>query len=191
MNTYSLELMHEWSKSEKANYNHEYYQRNKEYWKRWYRDGKGGVKKIETAAADANRKEAAIGRLESSMPSFVGANGPMKPNDTFGNRILSDRKRRMDALAGDVAMIRGTAEAMNNRGRAPYATSHEVAGDIVRNMRQAEQTKAKKQNQVSALNASYNLAKSKGAEKVNKLKAFKKEVINSGINFIDNWMKGR
>ena len=56
------ELYHKWTDAMKANYNREYYQKHKEWWKTKYADFTGGVKR-----AAANAKETVKGETPQSL----------------------------------------------------------------------------------------------------------------------------
>jgi hypothetical protein len=61
MNEYSRELMH-MTTSEKADYNRRYYQRNKQYWKDYYKTGHGiGRKPGALSGVDQDYRDTAVG----------------------------------------------------------------------------------------------------------------------------------
>lgn len=97
------ELYHKWTDAVKANYNREYYQKHKDWWKTKYADFTGGVKR-----AAANAKETVKGETPQSLwksgARDIQKNLPeLKKGISSNAKTLAERAKRKTSEAIDEA----------------------------------------------------------------------------------------
>lgn len=123
MNEYSKELMH-MTTSEKADYNRRYYQRNKQYWKDYYKTGHGRGRSTAVLSGTRNNgktldNERHEDRVLEYTDKFVTARKQHNYKDAAMYRKL------IDMNAGDIETDSATRDAARNGANRPRTVNIE------------------------------------------------------------------
>lgn len=206
-NSRSLELCHAWGKQQKADYNRDYYAKNKEYWVKYYKNRNHGELNPERGMLEnAKRRRdeyletagyAQGGKEAHNALADAGIN-PEKNREYYRQyaEVERDRRNRAHAAEGDVALALNNMYERKNRGPSPQVESGSYskkrdnarAGDAARiqadhgvpNNTPYASVKTKKSNPIKNATSSYTSAYKAGASTIAK----------AGKDFVKTWMSG-
>lgn len=169
-----MELVHSWSKEQKAAYNRDYYQKHKDYWKKHGDNTSARLSYIDEryAGLKGEKKQAE----QEYMDYIAGKYGPPDRYtawEKYQNALNAGKNTevRRQMLEGDMAMVRGTARAHQKMETQRYP-------QVMYNFK--EQRKLKVKNFVKGIVNKVKTAASTAGHKVT----------NAGKEFVANWKRG-
>ena len=122
MNEYSRELMH-MTTSEKADYNRRYYQRNKQYWKDYYKTGHGIGRKPGALSGSNNGKTLDNERHEDRVLEYTDKFVTAREQHNY--KDAARYRRLIDMNEGDIETDRAIRDAARNGANRPRTANIE------------------------------------------------------------------
>lgn len=173
-NSKSLELIHAWSKQQKSDYNRDYYQKHKDRWKKYKSDStKAWLRNLDDRYEDTYDKERKYKDLLANYQNVVGPKSPKTAYDLYQKALEAEKAgaAKRNAIAGDMAMVRGVARAHQKMETQRYP-------QVMYNFKQQKAIKRKKFVE-NVKNKTVSAIKNAGSK-----------VVNAGKAFVSNWKLG-
>ncbi len=170
-NTKTLELIHAWSKQQKSDYNKEYYQLHKDRWKKYKSDSTSAwLRNLDDRYKDTFDREK---KYKDALQNLVGPRDPKTSYELYQKSLEVEKAEaaRRNAVAGDMAMVRGVARAHQKMETQRYP-------QVMYNFKQQKAIKRKKFVE-NVKNKTVSAIKNAGSK-----------VVNAGKSFVDNWKRG-